>query len=103
MYMFNKPSEWTYRDWLNSAARRLLERIDYRILEWVWYSEMTDEEKAAHPEAKTTDGYLKSVDTTGCAKLWWEGLRPSEKDIIRSIPNFDPAVFKEIVGIDVTE
>ena len=103
IYMFNKPSEWTYRDWLDSSARRLLERIDYRILEWVWYSEMTDEEKAAHPEAKTTDGYLKSVDTTGCAKLWWDGLRPNEKDIIRSIPNFDPAVFKEIVGVDVTE
>ncbi|MBR4906592.1 MAG: pentapeptide repeat-containing protein [Clostridia bacterium] len=103
IYMFNKPSEWTYRDWLDSAARRLLERIDYRILEWVFYSEMTDEEKAAHPKAKTTNGYLKSVDTTGCAKLWWDGLRPSEKDIIRSIPNFDPAVFKEIVGVDVTE
>lgn len=27
IYLFNKPSDWTYRDWLNSDARYLLNQI----------------------------------------------------------------------------
>ena len=101
IYLFNKPSEWTYRDWLNSEARYLLNQIPGDVLEYIWLSDMTDKEKAAHPEAETTGGYLKILDNSECAVIWWRGLSDGQKAIITAIPNFDKAIFKEITGIDV--
>ena len=101
IHLFNKPSSWTYRDWLNSEARYLMNQIQGDILEWVYLSDMTDEEKAAHPEAETTGGYLKELDNSECAVIWWRSLNQRQKDVIMAIPNFDKAIFKEITGIDV--
>jgi len=103
IYLFNKPSEWTYEDWLNSEARYLLNQIPGDVLEYICLSDMTDEEKAAHPEAETTGGYLKVLDNSECAVIWWRGLSDRQKAIITAIPNFDKAIFKEITGIDVDE
>jgi len=103
IYLFNKPSEWTYEDWLNSEPRYLLNQIPGDVLEYIWLSDMTDEEKAAHPEAETTGGYLKVLDNSECAVIWWRGLSDRQKAIITAIPNFDKAIFKEITGIDVDE
>ena len=101
IHLFNKPSSWTYRDWLNSEARYLMNQIQGYILEWVYLSDMTDEEKAAHPEAETTGGYLKELDNSECAVIWWRSLDQRQKNVIMAIPNFDKAIFKEITGIDV--
>ena len=101
IYLFNKPSDWTYRDWLNSDARYLLNQIPGDVPEYVWFEDMTDEEKAAHPEAKTTGGYLKQLDNSECGSIWWRGLNDYEKSIIKAIPNFDKEIFKEITGVDV--
>ena len=103
IYLFNKPSEWTYEDWLNSEARYLLNQIPGDVLEYIYLSDMTDEEKADHPEAEITGGYLKKLDNSECAVIWWRGLSDREKAIITAIPNFDKAIFKEITGIDVDE
>ena len=101
IYMFNKPTDWTLEHWLNCRARYLLNQIDDCPLEYVWFDSMTDEEKAAHPEAKTTDGYLKERTTADNARKWWAGLSADDRNIIFSLPNFDAAIFKEITGIDV--
>jgi hypothetical protein len=90
-------------DWLNSDARRILEQISGGGLEYVWLEDMEDEEKAAHPEAKVTGGYLKQRDNSECATIWWHGLNDCEKSIIKAIPNFDKEIFKEITGIDVDQ
>ena len=103
IYLFNKPSEWTYRDWLNSKARRILNKIPAEILEWIWLSDMTDEEKQLHPEAEITNGYLKVLDTSNCNLIWWRGLSAAEKLEIMKMPNFDKAIFKEITGIDISK
>ena len=101
IYLFNKPSEWTYGDWLNSEARYLLNQIPGDVLEYIYLSDMTDEEKAAHPEAETTGGYLKILDNSECAVIWWRGLSDRQKAVITAIPNFDKEIFKQITGIDV--
>ena len=101
IHLFNKPSSWTYRDWLYSKARYLMNQIQRDILEWVCLSDMTDKEKAAHPEAETTGGYLKKLDNSECAVIWWRSLDQRKKNVIMAIPNFDKAIFKEITGIDV--
>ena len=101
IYMFNKPTDWTFEQWFNCRARYLLNQIEDCPLEYVWFYSMTDEEKAAHPEAKTTGGYLKERTTADNARKWWAGLSADDRNIIFSLPNFDAAIFKEITGIDV--
>ena len=99
--MFNKPTDWTLEHWLNCRARYLLNQIEDCPLEYIWFDTMTDEEKAAHPEAETTGGYLKERTTADNARKWWAGLSGDDRNIIFSLPNFDAAIFKEITGIDV--
>ena len=101
--MFNKPSEWTYRDWFNSKARYLMNQIQSDVVEWIWASDMTDEEKKAHPEYETTGGYLKELSNEDCCANWWKNLSDEEKGIILAIPNFDAEIFEQITGIKVNE
>lgn len=99
--MFNKPSDWTFRDWRNSEARYLLNKIQHNVLEWIWSDDMTDEEKEQHPEYEITGGYLKELDESECGQIWWDSLSDCDKNVIKSLPNFDAEIFKEITGIDI--
>ena len=101
--MFNKDSDITYMDWLNSEAISIMDRICFETVEWIAASGMTEEEKKKYPSYKTTGGYLRKRDTSECYKEWWEDLTDEEKDIIKDIPNFDVDIFKEITGIDVEQ
>lgn len=103
IYLFNQPSEWTYRDWLNSEAHDIMNQLPVNVLEYIWLEDITDEEKAAQPEAKVTGGYLKQIDNSKLRSDWWSSLEEKEKEIIKSIPNFDKEIFKEITGIDVDD
>ena len=100
--MFNKPSNMTYNVWLDSEARFLLNRIPKDVVEWISSEDMTDEEKAEHPTHETTGGYLKVLDESDCAQIWWDNLPEYDKDIILSIPNFDAEIFRECTGIKVS-
>ena len=101
--IFNKPSGWTYRDWLNSEARFLLNQIPKNVVEWIYESNMTNEEKEAHPTYKTTGGYLKELDESNCAQMWWNGLLEHQRNIIKALPNFDPEIFFQCTGVKVDE
>lgn len=74
IFLFNKPSDWTYRDWLNSDARYLLNQIPRNVVDWIWSDDMTDEEKEQHPEYEVVGGYLKILDESECGQLWWDSL-----------------------------
>ena len=102
IYMFNKPTDWTFEQWLNCRARYLLNQIDDFPLEYVRFDSMTDEEKEAHPEAETTGGYLKERTTADNARKWWAELSSDERNVILGSPNFDSEIFKEITGIDLS-
>lgn len=99
--LFNKPSNMTYREWMDSDAKYLLNQIPKDVVEWVDEEDMTDEEKAAYPTYETTGGYLKVLDESKCGQLWWNELSDCDKQIIKSIPNFDPDIFYECTGIKV--
>ena len=101
--MFNKPSDWTYRMWFESEARHLLNQIPKDVVAWINSEEMTNEEKAAHPEHETTGGYLKELDESDRAQIWWDNLDDESKEIIKSLPNFDPDIFYQCTGIKVDE
>ena len=101
VYMFNKPSGMTYRQWLNSDARYLLKQIPHWCLSWVWSEDMTDEEKKAHPEHETTGGYLKKLDESDNAQIWWNGLNEHDRNVIKALPNFDAVIFEKCTGIKI--
>ena len=97
--MFNKPSGWSYRDWLHSEAMELLNSIPRNVVEWIRTSEMTEEEKEAYPTYATTGGYLKVLDESECAQIWWDSLTDDQKHIIRGMPNYNKKIFEQITGI----
>lgn len=99
--LFNKQSESTYRQWMDSSARYLLNQIPKNVIEWVYSSDMTDEEKAANPTFETTGGYLKVLDESECGQLWWNDLTDDKKAVIKSLPNFDAEIFEQCTGIKI--
>ena len=101
--LFNKPSDMTYKDWLRSDARYLLNQIPKDVVEWVYEEDMTDEEKVANPTYETTGGYLKVLDESECGQLWWNSLSDEKKKIIEEIPNFDVEIFEQCTGIKVVK
>jgi hypothetical protein len=101
--LFNKPSDMTYREWMDSDARYLLNQIPKNVVKWVYEEDMTDEEKAAHPTYETTGGYLKVLDESECGQLWWGSLSDRGKEIIKTIPNFDAEIFFQCTGVRVDE
>ena len=101
--LFNKPSDMTYREWIDSDARYLLNQIPKDVVEWVYEEDMTDAEKAAHPTYETTGGYLKVLDESECGQLWWGSLSDRRKEIIKAIPNFDAEIFFKCTGVRVDE
>jgi len=98
--MFNKESDWIYRDWLNCRARYILMNVPNVVVDWICVSDMTDDEKKAHPDCETTCGYLKVQDKRDTITDWWNGLSTEDKAEVKSLPNFDWDIFCECTGID---
>ena len=99
--IFNKPSTWTYEDWLNSNVYNILAN-NFTNNVWIYKANMTEEEKANHPEYKSTGGYLKVLDFKEAFKNMWIRLNKEQKNIIiNELPNFDKYIFKQITGIDI--
>lgn len=103
IYLFDKPSDWTYRDWANSVARYILNNMPTDDICWVYSEDMTDEEKEKHPEHETTCGFLRTRSKSSERQAWWKRLDEHREKEVKSIPNFDAKIFKEITGIEVGE
>ena len=101
--IFDKPSDWTIEDWWNSDARYLLNQIPKNVVKWIYSLDMTDEEKEKYPTHETTGGYLKVLDESETAQIWWNDLSEKNKEIIKAIPNFDAEKFEKCTGIKVGE
>ncbi|HBF2164109.1 TPA: pentapeptide repeat-containing protein [Clostridioides difficile] len=98
--MFNKETDLTYEDWMNSDARNILKRNSYST-KWIHIDDMTEEEKENNPGYEINNGYLKVFTFEEMCKNMWNNLTDEEKKIIIDIPNFDADIFKEITGIEV--
>ena len=100
--LFNKRSKWTYRDWRCSLARDLMCDCPHTKTVWINEKYMTDSEKEENSTWKRTGGYLKTIEVTNEDKQkWWDNLDDEEQEEIKSLPNFDKEIFKEITGIEV--
>ena len=100
--LFNKRSNWTYRDWRYSSARDLMCDCPYTKTVWINEKYMTDSEKEENPTWKCSGGYLKIIEATNEDKQkWWDSLDDKDRKEVKSLPNFDKEIFKEITGIEV--
>ena len=102
IYLFNKPSPITLKEWWNSNARWIMLHMPTKnTLEWVNSANMTDKEKADHPEHETTGGFLRMMKPDETAQHWWKGLSEEARNAVLSLPNFDAEIFRKITGIRV--
>ena len=99
LMMFDKESDWTFEDWINSSAKSIMDTCPYTYSIFVEKFNMTDEEKESHPEYEITDGYTKTIVATKEDKEeWWNNLSEEDKNIIKALPNFDFDKFRQCVG-----
>lgn len=101
--IFDVESDMTFRQWRASDAYSLLARIEFKPNQFIISSDMTDEEKIAHPEHETIGGYLKVCDTGKAFSTWWDSLTKNEKSTIKNIPNFNAEKFLQLTGIQVND
>ena len=95
---FNKPTKIKMSEFCNIKGVKILAR-NYENNWWIYSGNMSEEEKAEHPEHVTTGGYLKTVPFHEACRMMWERLSDDEKAEVLKIPNFDSAIFEEITGI----
>ena len=72
VYFFDKPSEWSYADWKSSAACLILSGLA-----------------------------VGEITSVADRNIWWRNLSITEKFFIKTMPNFNKEIFKEITGIDI--
>lgn len=99
IYLFNQPSRWSYNDWLNSNAKKILDRIPKDDIEYGWIVNLIDNGKIN--VSNTIEEFPKKARLSKCRSIWWKLLSDEERYTVEAIPNFDEAIFKEITGIDI--
>jgi hypothetical protein len=94
--VFNKPclrSKW------DSAKKPNF--IYFNLTEWVWWSDMSEEEKKNNKDAFVTDGYLKTYDYKEAWRRSYEKATDDDIRLLKALPNFNKKVFEEITGIKI--
>ena len=93
--LFNKDSGLTFdsKEW-----QRISNLPVKPILRYVPSSEMTEEEKANNKSHVTTGGFLRNT-----GRQDWSGLTEDDKKFIKSLPNFDDAIFQQITGVSLSD
>ena len=98
--IFDKESNWTFEDWIDSKSYKILNQI--RLTEWIYKEEMTEEEKQKNPDYETKGGYLRKYEYKEACKIMWDKLTEEEKEtVMTEIPNFDKDKFYKITGIRI--
>lgn len=98
LYLFDKPTKLTVRQWEQSKAIEVMNRL-LETTTWVHASSMTAEEKQTYPKYETTDGYLKIKSLKEAWKDMWGNLSTENKKVFTDLENFDADKFFKITGV----
>ncbi len=96
--IFNMPSGMSLKDFYRSKYWNAICSVDSPLTEWVEY---TEEEKQADEKKSLIGGYLKTNTYKEACGKWWAEMSEGNREIIKSMPNFDKDVFRDITGIEV--
>lgn len=89
--IFNIPTDWTLREFINSKYYKAIISSDFSLTEW---------KQNAEPNENGVNGKLIVNTYEEACRRWWDGMTLENREIIKSIPNFDIDVFCDITGID---
>ena len=89
--IFNIQTDWTLREFRNSKYCDAIISSDFPLTEW---------KNNDNPTENGVDGKLIVNTYEDACRRWWDGMTQHNKDIIKSIPNFNIDVFCDITGID---
>lgn len=89
--IFNIQTDWTLKEFFNSKYYDAIISSDFPLTDWV-----NDD----NPAENGVDGKLIVNTYEDACKRWWDGMTQANRDIIKSIPNFNIDVFCDITGID---
>ncbi len=95
--IFNKPTNMTGTDFYKSSYWNALNSSSFILTEWIKYKE----EEIDTKEKEMIGGYLKKYTYKEACKNWWANMADKNKEIVKSMPNFDKNIFFEITGIEV--
>ena len=71
---------------------------------WISHDTATDAEKEEHKkEIEVSGGFLKTIDYKQAFKLSYQKASKSDREKLFRLPNFDPAIFEKISGINTTK
>ena len=96
--IFNIPSGMSLTEFRSSVYNDALTSSPFVLTEWIEY---TDEEKKESERKALDEGYLKKYTYKEACSKWWNNMSDENKEIVKSIPNFDADVFEDITGIVV--
>ena len=96
--IFNKDSGLTWKEIIYKDWYTVLRSGSFKLTEWIWY---TEEEMEDSPIRQAIQGYLKQYTFEEACLNWWDSLSNEAKELIKTIPNFDKEIFKQITGIEV--
>ena len=98
--IFNKATEYTRSAICHMPGMYAIRKY-FNLNKWIVLSDMTDQEKADHPECETFGGYLKTYGYKEAWKNTWDEMTESDRESVKALPNFDPDIFYDITGIIV--
>ena len=96
--IFNKDSGLTWKEIIYKDWYEALRSGSFKLTEWIWY---TEEEMKDSPIRQAIQGYLKQYTFEEACLNWWDSLNSECKELIKTMPNFDKEIFKQITGIEV--
>ena len=99
MRLFNKETDFTMEEFMETKWYAVLPSGEFNLTKWRYY---TDEEKAQDERKRLIGGELITIPYKEACANWWASLSDEDKAIIKTIPNFDADIFYKITGIDVT-
>ena len=95
--IFNKDSGLTWNEIYREDWYASLRCGEFKLTEWIWY---TEEEMKDSPIRQAIQGYLKQYTFEEACLNWWDSLSNEDKELIKTMPNFDKEIFKQITGIE---
>jgi len=93
--VFNKPCLISV--WDGAKKPDFIYKI--RFTKWIYFKEMTNQEKKKHPEIRVKGGYLKNLSIEEAWKDAFETATERDIDLLKALPNFDKEVFYKITKI----
>ena len=96
--IFDKDTDMTLNEFRKSKYGKALRSVKLKLTEWIKY---TEEEMEEDKNKRLIGGYLKEYSYKEACANWWIELTEENREIIKSIPNFDKEKFYEITGINI--